>query len=99
MAGVTKTSASRTNGSGKPATSSVGEVAAVAIKQVLEAQGGSMPKSKLSMALLRLFDKKHPQKDLRDEVKAYLFDDNNLSNIDGVLYDRTSKDQTIELEG
>ena len=64
----------------------VSELSADTLRAILEDKGGSIQKPKLSMAILTKL-MKHAQ---REDVRKFLFNDENLSNIEGVAYDQAS---------
>jgi hypothetical protein len=70
----------------KAATVDVPALAISTLKDVLRAKGGTIEKSKLSMAILLKLTK-DPN---REDVRKYLFDDENLGAIPNVGYDAES---------
>lgn len=92
-------------GKGKPApveedddADVVADVAAEVLKAILTKQKDqSISKTKLSAKIVEAM-LKHKRKDLREDVRKYLFDDKHLASIDGVRYDKSDKNQTIALD-
>lgn len=73
----------------------IAELAASTLLDILsEADDNSVPKAKLRMKVFAKLGTKHPQ---RDAVIKYLYDDANLSTIEGVSYDQRDKGQVISL--
>ena len=68
----------------------VSELAAETLAGILEANDGSIALAKLRMKVFAAFGAKHPQRDQRDAVIAYLTNPDNLEGVDGVEFDGTT---------
>ncbi len=73
-------------GKGKPTPQApdLSDIATDALRQVIEANGGSIQKSRLRVKLLTLLK----DEDQRDEVIKLIYDDKFLAAVDGVAYDK-----------
>ena len=84
-----------------PAAPEVDGLAKDTLTEVLtEADDNSVPKQKLRMKVFAKFNAKHPQREQRDDVIKYLYDDANLAALveEGVItYDPSDKQQIIAL--
>lgn len=112
VAKVYETPKRNTNGSGKLAAKTsakstgkkvetevaVDELAGEVLRDILEANGGKLPKAKLSMKVINhMLKLPTAQKALREEVRKFLFEDENLAAIEGVDYDASDKNQMVSL--
>ena len=68
----------------------VSELAASTLTDILGDNDGSIALAKLKMKVFAAFGVKHPQRDQRDAVIAYLTNADNLSAIDDVEFDGTT---------
>lgn len=74
----------------------VAETAVEVVKAILEAQkDNAISKDKLSVVVLQKM-LKHKQKALKDEVREWLSDDDNLSGIEGVSYNAKKEVLTLD---
>lgn len=94
------TSQAKPLGSAKGGTSpvvNIGDLAEEHIVTALKAaKGKTLTKSKLSVKLLTALQTSDPA--LRDEVRTWAVDDDNLSKIDGVTYDRATTTLTLDAD-
>jgi hypothetical protein len=73
----------------------VSGLAAETVVSILTDNDGTLAFPKLKMKVFGAFGAKHPQRDQRDAVLAYLGDSTNIAGLDGVEFD--GKTQTISL--
>jgi hypothetical protein len=74
-------------GAKAPKAADVSELAAATLTDILAANDGSIATAKLKMKVFAAFGAKHPQRDQRDAVIAYLTDTDNFAALDGISYD------------
>ena len=71
------------------------ELAQQILQTVLTESGGTTTKTKLGMKVLAKLMK---QPDVRESVRTWLFDDNNLSDIEGVTYNKAKGTITLDTQ-
>ena len=67
----------------------IADVAVTVLKEIIADNKGSVLKHKLSMPILKKLTTSG-QAAIRDDVRTWLFNDENLDGIDGIVYDRES---------